>query len=312
MHPALSIIFFTTTSGVGFGLFIILSIYTLFNKPDTVLFGITCAISFILIVLGLFSSTLHLANPKNAWRAFSRFKTSWLAREAVLAVVFFPIALLWMVGWWFGIAEQSYTLWVLGSLLTLGLALATVFSTGMIYACLKTIPQWNNAMTPLNYIFLSLATGSLLMLTILETMGVFSATILILGLVLIIVSAISKFIYYLWIGVPRSSSIATATGFTREPVRLLDVGHTSGTFLTDEFGYVITKNKSLLLRTSVFILAFVLPALLLIGEMMQMVATIPIVLIGFLSSFLGVLIERWLFFAEARHVVNVYHGTAKV
>ena len=312
MHPALSIIFFTTASGTGFGLFVILSIYTLFNKLDTTLFGIICVIGFILIVLGLFSSTLHLANPKNAWRGFSRFKTSWLAREAVIAIAFFPIALLWMVGGWLGIAEQIYVLWVIASLLTLGLALATVFSTGMIYACLKTIPQWHTAMTPANYIFLSLMTGSLLMLAILETTGVPSLTILMLALVFIAMSAVSKFIYYMWIGTPQGSTIATATGFTRDRVRLLDVGHTSGTFLTDEFGYVITKNKSLLLRVAVFIFAFILPALLLTGAMIQTITTMPLVFIGFLSSFIGVLIERWLFFAEARHVVNLYHGTAKV
>ena len=290
----------------------VLSAYTLFNKPDATLFTTMCGVGFILIILGLFSSTLHLANPKNAWRAFSRFKTSWLAREAVIAVVFFPVALLWIVGWWLGIAEQSYTLWIVASLSTLGLALATVFSTAMIYACLKTIPQWHTAMTPMNYIFLALTTGSLLILAILEATDTYSLTVLILALTFVSLAAISKLIYYAWIGIPESSTIATATGFTREPVRLLDVGHTSGTFLTDEFGYTITKNKSLLLRSSVFMLAFILPALLLIGTMAQVPSALPLMLIGFLSSFLGVLIERWLFFSEARHVVNLYHGIAKV
>ena len=309
MHPALSIIFFTVASGSGFGLFMMVSIYSLFSKLDAESFATICAIGFILIILGLFSSTLHLANPKNAWRAFSRFRTSWLAREAVIAIVFFPIVLFWITGWWLGLAEQSYILWVIASFLTLGLALATVFATGMIYACLKTIPQWHNAMTPLNYILLSMMTGSLLMLAILETIDTMPIIILTLSLVLVIVSAISKLIYYAWIGMPQGPTIATATGFTRGSVQLLDVGHTSGTFLTDEFGYVITKNKSLLLRISVFVLAFVLPALLLIAVMTQTIVATPLMLISFLSAFIGVLIERWLFFAEARHVVNLYHGT---
>ena len=312
MHPALSIIFFTTTSGAGFGLFMILAVYTLFNTPDKTLFGIICAVGLILIILGLLSSTLHLANPKNAWRAFSRFKTSWLAREAVIAIVFLPVALLWILGWWTGIAEQMYWFWVFGSLLTLVISLATVFSTGMIYACLKTIPQWHTAMTPVNYIFLSLMTGSLLMLLILEIAGIYSLAVLIIALSFIVISAISKLIYYAWIGIPQGSTIATATGFTREPVRLLDVGHTAGTFLTHEFGYTITKNKSLLLRILVFVLAFILPVLLLIGVLTQITSGMALALIAFSTAFLGVLIERWLFFAEARHVVNLYHGTAKV
>ena len=43
--------------------------------------------------LGLLSSVLHLANPKNAWRSFSRFRTSWLSREAVFAGRLTPVVL---------------------------------------------------------------------------------------------------------------------------------------------------------------------------------------------------------------------------
>ena len=313
MQPALSIIFFTSASGAGFGLFVFLSAYTLFYRPDSTLFATACGVALLLIVLGLFSSTLHLANPKNAWRAFSRFKTSWLAREAVLAVAFFPVVVLWAIGGWFNIAEQSYLLWVFGSLVTLALALATVFSTAMIYACLKTIPQWHTAMTPTNYIFLSLASGGLLLLSLFEIVGLMiPSTVLISSLLFVIVAALAKLIYYAWIGTPKGSTIATATGLSNAPVRLLDVGHTAGTFLTDEFGYTLAKNRCQLLRAAVFVFAFIVPALLIISVMAQTVTIVPLATLAFASAFLGVLIERWLFFAEARHVVNLYHGTQKV
>ena len=95
-------------------------------------------------------------------------------------------------------------------------------------------------------------------------------------------------------------------------MRLLDVGHTAGTFLTDEFGYTLAKNRCQLLRAAVFVFAFIVPALLIISVMAQTVTIVPLATLAFASAFLGVLIERWLFFAEARHVVNLYHGTQKV
>lgn len=308
MHPALSIIFFTTVSGVGFGLFAVLSVLALLGKPTHQFFITACALGASLVILGLFSSTLHLANPKNAWRAFSRFKTSWLAREAVLAVIFFPLMFAWAVCFWVGMASLESLVWVFLSLMVLLLSLTTVFSTAMIYACLKTIPQWHTALTPVNYILLGLMTGNLLMIMLSKSASLLALS---LTLLLIALSALAKLIYYVWIGIPQGPSISTATSFTRGTVRLLDVGHTAGTFLTDEFGYQLSARASILLRSLVFLFAFIVPSLLIIGHITQTTVAIPL-LVGFFSAFFGVLVERWLFFAEARHVVNLYHGTQQV
>lgn len=308
MHPALSIIFFTTASGAGFGLFAVLSTLVLLGRLPHQLFILASVAGAILVVLGLFSSTLHLANPKNAWRAFSRFKTSWLAREAVLAVIFFPVMAIWVAWSWLGATSLENPLWVFLSSIVLVLALATIFSTAMIYACLKTIPQWHTALTPVNYILLGLMTGQLLILALLESKSLLALS---LALLLIALAAIAKLVYYVWIGAPQGHSISTATGFTRGTVRLLDVGHTAGTFLTDEFGYRLSARASLLLRILVFVFAFMVPALLILGYLTQVIIGVPL-WIGFISAFVGVLIERWLFFAEARHVVNLYHGAQQV
>jgi len=50
--------------------------------------------------------------------------------------------------------------------------------------------------------------------------------------------------------------------FTRATVRLFNVGHTSGTFLTDEFGYQVARFKLLMLRWVVYLAAFLLPGAL--------------------------------------------------
>lgn len=306
MHPAFSVIFFTVSSGAGFGLFALLYLADIFKlgglATNQILFvGI---LALVLISAGLISSTFHLANPKNAWRAVTRFRTSWLSREGVFALAFFPIAAAYLGLTWLDAQGFHGLRLVAGAMATL-LAWVTVFSTGMIYACLKTIRQWNTPLVPLNYLALGHFSGALLLLLVapMENYSVFA-------LVLLIFAALLKGVYYFWIrSVPGASTIQTATGFTRAQVKLLDAGHTHGTFLTQEFGFQLARRHALALKIFVFAAGFGLPLLGLaglLGEVNQTMAA----LVG-ASAILGLLAERWLFFAEARHVVNLYHGAPR-
>ena len=187
------------------------------------------------------------------------------------------------------------------------MAITTIFSTGMIYACLKTIRQWHNALTPVNYILLGAMLGGLIFLLVAAMYGIATVNLIVTATYLIAVAAVAKIVYFFWIGSPAGPSINTATAFTRSMVRLLDVGHTAGTFLTDEFGYQVARARLITLRWLVLLLAFVVPVIVLwMG--VSIVSVQPAIIIAVASSFAGVLIERWLFFAEARHVVNLYHG----
>lgn len=310
MHPAFSVIFFTVASGAGYGLFMLMALgYILgfieLDKTVTLTGGL---LSLTLISAGLLSSTLHLANPKNAWRAFFRFKTSWLAREGVFAVLFYPAAMLFLLGVWVNTDKSEYN----GLVAVIGfaactLALATLFSTGMIYACLKTIRQWNTALTPTNYILLGLATGSILLVFVLAVNQQSAHVVASLSVALMMIAAISKAIYYFWVRTVTGPTINTATGFTRAQVRLFDTGHTAGTFLTDEFAYFAPAKLLLTLRISVFVAGFLIP-LFCIGLVALGTQSSVLVLLAVLSIFIGIGAERWLFFAEARHVIRLYHG----
>lgn len=311
MHPAFSVIFFTVASGAGFGLFSLLFIadfFTLgggFSREQLIIGGL---VSLGLIVFGLLSSTFHLANPKNAWRAFSRFRTSWLSREGVFAVVFMPLAFIYLLSIWF---EAPAWMREISGFLAAVLAWITVFSTGMIYACLKTIRQWNTPLVPANYLALGYASGSLLLLLGAVVAGLDTLPYIAMSALIVSVAAVLKAIYYFWIHSPGlSPTINTATGLTRAKVKLLDTGHTHGTFLTQEFGFQIARQKAGLLKVIVFVLGFGVPGLMLVwvfnqhgGEMAAIVAA--------LAGLLGAAVERWLFFAEARHVVNLYHGAQR-
>ncbi len=311
MHPAFSVIFFTVASGAGFGLFSLLFIADVFklgggfSREQLVIGGL---IALGLIVFGLLSSTFHLANPKNAWRAFNRFRTSWLSREGVFAVIFMPLALIYLVSIWF---DAPTWLRDTSGFLAAILAWITVFSTGMIYACLKTIRQWNSPLVPANYLALGYASGSLLLLLGAVVSGLETLPYIAMSALIMAIAAVLKAIYYFWIGSPGlSPTINTATGLTRAKVKLLDTGHTHGTFLTEEFGFQIARQKAGLLKVVVFVLGFALPGLMLVwvfnqhgGEMAAIVAVV--------AGLVGASVERWLFFAEARHVVNLYHGAQR-
>ena len=306
MHPAISVICFTLLSGAGYGLLGILCVDSAVGvgfELESTRRNILALVSLALITVGLLCSTFHLANPRNAWRAFFRFKTSWLSREGVFAILVFPFALLWLVFAWSEDPSVAGGYTKLFAILTLFLGAATLFSTGMIYACLKTIRQWNTSLTPANYLLLGLMLGALILHAFGNASG--SGT---LALGFIFVAAATKVIYFFWIGQPAGSTINSALGFTRATVRLLDVGHGSGTFLTDEFGFEVARAKLIWLRVLCVVCAFVLPILLLmlVGKDSTTAA-----LLALMVAFVGVYIERWLFFAEARHVVNLYHGAQR-
>ena len=155
MHPAPSVIIFTSLTGLGFGLLVFLGL----GLPDTsgVVAFVFFAIAYLLAIGGLISSTFHLGRPERAIKAFLQWRSSWLSREAWLAVASLLVMAIYGAGLVF-LDTRWGVLGVIGS----ALSLATVFSTAMIYAQLKTVPRWNTALTPLLFITLALTGGAIL------------------------------------------------------------------------------------------------------------------------------------------------------
>lgn len=301
MKPALSVIFFTVSSGAGLGLLIALAFWAITQGVSPQAYLPVLALGMTLTVAGLISSTLHLANPKNAWRAFSRMKTSWLSREGVLALALFPLAAL------FAVAPNTVTLLVLA-----GVALAVLLCTGMIYGCLKTVPSWHTPLTPAGYVAMGLYSGALAALPVLAWQGenVSSKTSAVLALLAI--SLAIKVIYYYRFGMPDARhTVQQALPFSKDgtkSIALLDLGHTHGNFLTEEFFFVMARTRARRLRLAALVLGFVLPAVALTSSTLSVRA----LTFAAVSCVAGLLAERWLFFAEARHVVRLYHGARQV
>jgi DMSO reductase anchor subunit len=92
-------------------------------------------------------------------------------------------------------------------------------------------------------------------------------------------------------------------------VRPLDPPHTQPNFVMREMGYQVARRHALRLRGIAAILLFLLPfaaSLLLLIDLPHP-AQMTVAALSTLSITIGVLMERWLFFAEAEHVVVVYY-----
>ena len=314
MHPAFSVIFFTVTSGAGYGLIALLCLFNflyfgmLFDKTNFLIFS---GVSVALFTMGLISSTFHLANPKNAWRAFMRFRTSWLAREGLLAILFYPTLFLYLILIYFDFYKEYFLIMQLYSIYIFFFAIVIIYCTGMIYACLKTIPQWNTIWTPINYITIGVYLGSLIFFLLLSINEYNISPYKPILLIVITLAFITKFTYYLSIKGPRhgiGQATNAAIKLKNTNVRLLDVGHTGGTFLTDEFGYNVAERKLLKIKWFSILAGFFIPFLL-IYTYSYLFENIFLCIFAVLLSFIGMIAERWLFFAQAKHVVNLYHGS---
>ncbi len=312
MHPAFSVIFFTVVSGCGYGLLFLLGLILL---ADPRALGSEAAILLALGALasaaGLTSSMFHLGQPQRAWRAFTQWRSSWLSREGVAATLsFLPVGAL-LAAYWLR-ADTT-----LVRALAFGLALfaaITVYCTAQIYASLKTIAAWhNNYVTP-GYLLFALLGGGTWLYAWRSQFGNNAAGSLGLGWLLIalcVAAALLKFTY--WRHVDTQSSPATiesATGLGRfGTVRSAETPHTEENYLTREMGFALARKHSARLRRIALTLLAPLPiTLLLIAMVVSAYAWLPACTAAAVIA-LGLFVERWLFFAEAKHVVMLYYST---
>jgi DMSO reductase anchor subunit len=310
MHPAFSVVFFTTATGAGYGLLALLGVLGGFQiiPPDFWLGFAGMGLALGLIAAGLLSSTGHLGRPERAWRAFSQWRSSWLSREGVSSVITFIPAGLFGIGWVF-FGRTGGWVAIAGLLAAIG-AIVTVCTTGMIYASLKPIAQWHSRFTLPGYLIFSAMTGSVLLNALLQGFALGSKLLLAACMLLILLGwgwKLTTWRYNDQLEIPSNAN--TATGLAGGTVRSLEWPHTEENYLLKEMGYRIARKHSARLRQITQAIAFALPVLLLaatfalpwpFAAMSSALAAI--------APFAGMLVERWLFFAEAKHTVTLYYG----
>lgn len=306
MHPAFSVILFTTLSGTGCGLLALLGLHAFGTpaamRPETALPAIACGL--VLVTVGLLSSLAHLGQPLRAWRAFSQWRTSWLSREGVAAVVMFAPALwlAWCV--WSG-AEAR-----IAGLLLFVAAIATTVCTAMIYASLPPIAAWRDKAVVPNYLALSLLGGSLWMAAIVTIAGrSFGRMPLIFTLLLAAIAVAIKIGYWKRIDrlvLPGADAAIGLPGIGT--VKSFERPHTETNYLLREMGFVLARRHARRLRAITLVLTVFVPAALATVAFVLPVAAMAGLLMAALLFQLGALVERWLFFAQARHTIATYYG----
>lgn len=310
MHPAYSVIFFTTASGAGYGMLALMAILGAAGVlPADRWFGfVGLGVALGLITGGLLSSTFHLGHPERAWRAVTQWRSSWLAREGVMAILTYIPAGLFAIGWVF--LEATTGFWgVMGVLAAIG-AFLTIVCTSMIYRSLKTIHQWHNDWTIAGYVALGFASGAVALSFVAHLFGVAGPVVKALPLVLLPLAWAIKAGYWSFIDRTRSLSTAnTATGLHGGEVRVVDWPHTQENYLQKEMGFQVARKHAVKLRGIAHMLAFAAPFIL---AVVSMALPNPLAGIaafaGLASMAAGLLAERWLFFAEAKHTVTLFYG----
>jgi DMSO reductase anchor subunit len=311
VHPALSVIVFTTLSGAGYGLLCWIGVYGVAGLlPADRIFG---AVSMVLglgaVTVGLLSSTFHLGHPERAWRAFAQWRTSWLSREGVASVVTYAPILAFGAGW--VLLGTTAGVWGLVGLVGAICAIVTVICTAYIYRSLKPIPRWHNHWVVPNYLALSAMTGALLLTMLADMFGYRLPGAHMLALAAIVAALLCKLGY--WHFIDNASEMSTpesATGLgSLGKVRLFEAPHTSENYLLKEMGFRIARKHARKLRAIAIALAFALPFALTVAAYAAtgvLAAACSLIAAG--VALAGVLTERWLFFAEAKHTVTLYYG----
>lgn len=321
MKPAFSVIFLTTLIGAGQGLFLALfthqsyALFGLLPLQSDAFYGYGSALALLFLVGGLIASFFHLGRPERAWRSATQWRTSWLSREVIVLPVFMGVVFLFAVSHLTGyrpvvvtlpgdqVVDLSVLLGVAGTLL----AFLLFVCTAMIYACLRFLREWHSPLTVINYILLGASSGFILAAFYAASAapsqtGFFAGWAIIITLLAFTGrgAALVRNAH-----LKPKSTLQTAIGVKHPHIAQRSQGAMGGSFNTREFFHGKSSAFLRVIKPAFLLLAFVLPlALLALGR------PGPALLgITFILQYLGLLAERWFFFAQANHPQNLYYQT---
>lgn len=308
MNPAWSVVFFTVAAGFGQGLAVCLAVAVLAGAlPAAGTFlSNAIALSFALLAIGLVASFFHLARPLRAWRAAAMWRTSWLSREVLVLPALMGVLALWWLALFTGRAGPAGT--TLLAAATIVLSLLLWLCTGMIYAGIRFIQEWAHPLTLLNYLLIGLASGVVLAAGLAALAG--EARLLAgavpAAILLTIAAAAGRVASFRRNAAlkPRST-IQSATGIDARRLVQMSMGMSAGSFNTREFFHRLGAQALRRVKWAAMLLGFAVPLALVAwgwrtGSALPLLAAVAVQAAGLLA-------ERWVFFAQARHPQNIYY-----
>lgn len=309
MQPAFSVIFLTTLCGAAQGLFLALFATELSGTlaaPDNQRFLFTASlVSLALTGLGLLASFFHLGRPERAWRSAAMWRTSWLSREVIALPIFMAGLFFYAGAHYMGMGNT-----VLLGAITVIACFALFISTAMIYASVRFLQEWASPLTVVNYLLLGCASGLTLATLLAAGMGM-SVLVKPYGLAAVLFTVLA--------GVTRAaslvrnarlkpkSSLQSALGIKHPRIVQKAMGFMGGSFNTREFFHGRTVQLLRSVKWAFLLLVFPVPLLLLALGVPS--ASLTLLFLAFAAQYIGLLAERWFFFAQANHPQNLYYQT---
>ncbi len=323
MKPAFSVIFLTTLTGAGQGLLVALvggQFYWVIGaagaREDGNFYAYGSLLALSLLGLGLIASFFHLAHPERAWRAASQWRTSWLSREVLALPVMMGAVILYGGLHWL---DWRPVLITFGNLKELDLTMAAGYlgviaavslfvCTGMVYACMRFIQEWASPLTVVNYGLMGTASGFVLAAAYGAVMASPLIDFFTAGALGLTVLALVGRLLSLWRNgrIKHLSSLQTAVGMHHRNMRQISRGFTAGAFNLKEFFHPGGPGLLRRLKAAFLLAAFAAPVLLL-GLGLATGPSAALLGLTFVIQYLGLLVERWVFFAEASHPQNLYY-----
>ena len=306
MHPAFSILFFTTLAGAAQGLLVALALAQIAGVAADGNFVLRAVgLGVALLLAGLAASFLHLGHKMRAWRAVLMWRTSWMSREVIVMPAYIVLAALWWLALYTG--SDSVLARALPWAVVAG-ALVLWYCTAMIYACLRFIQEWAHWSTVANFILIGLASGSALACALAASAGQ-SALLAALApwtTLATLLAALSR-----WHSLRRNtalrpvSTLQSATGIQARKLVQKSMGMSAGAFNTREFFHGASQLALRNVRWAFVLGLFVLPLALQVCALTS-AATWPWAWAALLQA-PSLIAERWVFFAQAKHPQNLYY-----
>lgn len=325
MHPTFSVIFLTTLIGVGQGLFLALfSVHAygmarILPEQSGLFFALGSFIALAFLLLGLFAAVFHLGKPSymftRAWRGITQWRTSWLSRELIAMPLMMLLVFVYAIFHWFAWDVDLFSLEVHGQLAMLVgilgviVAIALYISTGMIYAAIKFLQEWASPLTVINYFLLGTASGFTAATVyaawqdtdaeIIQFFGGWAIALTVLGFLTRSFSLLRN------ARIKHKSSLQTAIGVRHTHIQQKAMGMMGGSYNTREYHHGATRAFLKSVKWIFMVLVFPVPVLLLAFGLGQQ--CVLLLLLAFVAQYIGLLFERWFFFAQANHPQNLYY-----
>jgi DMSO reductase anchor subunit len=194
---------------------------------------------------------------------------------------------------------------IIGAIATFGLFLCT----GMIYACLKFLQEWHSPLTVINYTLLGTASGFVLATAfashsapeLMRFFGIWSTIITVAAFITRSASLIRNS------RIKAKSSLQTALGVRHNRIQQKSMGFMGGSVNTRDFFNHATTLLFKSMKWIFIVLVFIVPMIVLWSGMARSDTTI--LLSAFGIQYIGLIAERWFFFAQANHPQNLYYQT---